>query len=113
MENKDILNKPKQKSRSQSQFLIWTIALILGVVLGYFNIEVLNNLGNIVDRIKPQNKETNASFGKQIVRIMEYLDSIATEENIVERQLWLPQIPANIVIEDIIHKYSKSGEQNN
>ena len=77
------------------------------------NIEVLNNLGNIVDRIKPQNKETNASFGKQIVRIMEYLDSIATEENIVERQLWLPQIPANIVIEDIIHKYSKSGEQNN
>ena len=51
MENKDILNKPKQKSRSQSQFLIWTIALILGVVLGYFNIEVLNKIFDVIATI--------------------------------------------------------------
>lgn len=68
-------------------------------------IEVLDNLGNIVDKIKEKKTVEAEDHGKQIVRIMEYLDTIAKEEDIVERQLWLPEIPGEILLGETKKKY--------
>ena len=38
----------KTKPRSKSQFIIWTVALVLGIVLGYFNIELLNKIFDVI-----------------------------------------------------------------
>ncbi|MCM1026240.1 MAG: type VII secretion protein EssC [Roseburia sp.] len=71
------------------------------------NIEVLDELGNVVDRLKYRNKPLTAKDnGRQIVRIMEYLDKLAREEKICERQLWMPEIPADIRADQLTEKYS-------
>ena len=68
------------------------------------NIEILDNTGNVTDKIKNQSNSSVKTDGKQIVRIMEYLDRLAKDENIVERQLWLPEIPSDIVLDDVLKK---------
>ncbi|MBP3238605.1 MAG: type VII secretion protein EssC [Lachnospiraceae bacterium] len=69
------------------------------------NIEIIDNLGNVVDKLQAVKKDVKEANGKQIVRIMEYLDQIAKEDKISERQLWCPEIPENIYIEEICRKY--------
>lgn len=68
-------------------------------------IEVIDELGNVVDQIKDRRSQGVEADGKQIVRIMEYLDQIAKEENIHERQLWMPEIPYDIRIDELLKKY--------
>ena len=72
------------------------------------SIEVLDELGNVVDRLKGKKNVVVKDNGRQIVRIMEYLDRLAKDEKIQERQLWLPEIPADIRIEALIAKYAYS-----
>lgn len=70
------------------------------------NIEVLDELGNVVDRLKCRKASGKKDNGRQIVRIMEYLDKLAGEEQISERQLWMPEIPADIRADELTEKYS-------
>lgn len=69
-------------------------------------IEVLDELGNVVDRLKGQTSLQVQDNGRQIVKIMEYLDRLAKDEGIKERQLWLPEIPEDIRVDALIDKYS-------
>lgn len=76
-------------------------------------IEVLDELGNVADRLKAAAPSAAADKGRQIVRIMEYLDRLAKEDRIQERQLWLPEIPEDIRMDALIDKYSfTAGEKN-
>lgn len=70
------------------------------------SIDVLDELGNVVDRLKGKKSAQVQDHGRQIVRIMEYLDRLAKEENISERQLWMPEIPEDIRIDALIQKYT-------
>lgn len=69
-------------------------------------IEVLDELGNVADRLKTAEPPKSGDTGRQIVRIMEYLDRLAKEDEIRERQLWLPEIPADIRADALMDKYS-------
>lgn len=71
-------------------------------------IEVLDELGNVADRLKPKKSVAVTENGKQIVRIMEYLDELAKEEQIHERQLWMPEIPEVITMDELVEKYQYS-----
>lgn len=69
-------------------------------------IEVLDELGNVVDRMKAKKSAPVQDNGRQIVKIMEYLDRLAREEEIHERQLWMPEIPEDIRVEALAEKYA-------
>lgn len=71
---------------------------------GENDIEIIDNQGSVVERIK-FNKTTDTDNGEQIVRIMEYIDALAKEMNIKERQLWLPEIPEKIYLDELVAKY--------
>lgn len=71
------------------------------------SIDVLDDLGNVIEKIKEKKiggGEKNDN-GKQIVKIMEYLSVLSTEENISERQLWLPEISPDIMQDYLVDKY--------
>ena len=70
------------------------------------HIEVLDELGNVVDRLKSQKSLPVEDKSRQIVKIMEYLDKLARDEGISERQLWLPEIPEDIRVDALVDKYS-------
>ncbi|MCM1103362.1 MAG: type VII secretion protein EssC [Clostridium sp.] len=69
-------------------------------------IDVLDELGNVVDRMKGQRSVPLQDHGRQIVKIMKYLDQLAESESIKERNLWMPEIPADIRVDELIEKYS-------
>ena len=69
------------------------------------SIEVLDNLGNVVEDIKVKNETLNRVNGKQIIRILEELKALADEEQIYEKQLWLPEIPEIILLDEVQRKY--------
>ncbi len=69
-------------------------------------VEILDELGNVTDKLKPVRESKTREDGKQIVRIMEYLDSLAKEQNIHERQMWLPKLKNILTIGEILEKYS-------
>lgn len=75
-------------------------------------IEIIDNVGNVIEDIKVRKEGEQKANGKQIVRIMEYLSELAKEENINERQLWLPEIPAVILWDALREKYEyKKGKE--
>lgn len=69
------------------------------------SIEILDELGNVVDRLKGKKPLAVKNNGRQIVKIMEYLDKLAREEKLHERPLWMPEIPADIRVDALIEKY--------
>ncbi|MBD5532352.1 MAG: type VII secretion protein EssC [Lachnospiraceae bacterium] len=69
-------------------------------------IDVLDELGNVVDRLKSRRPAPVQDHGKQIVRIVKYLEQLAKNENICEQQLWMPEIPADIRVDELMKKYS-------
>ena len=50
------------------------------------------------------------SDSSQVVSIVKYLSALADAEHISAKRLWLPQIPALIYLEDLIHKYQWAAE---
>lgn len=69
------------------------------------SIEIIDELGNAVDKIKAKKSVITQDSGKQIVRIMEHLHKLAEEGNISERPLWLPPLQAGVLLESLIKKY--------
>lgn len=69
------------------------------------DIDILDELGNVVDRLKGKKTSPVQDNGRQIVKIMEYLDKLAKDEKIQERQLWMPEIPEDIRVDGLMEKY--------
>lgn len=72
---------------------------------GEKDVEIINELGNTIDKIKCNNTTISKENGEQIVRIMKYLDSLAKEINYSQRQLWLPPLAEKIYLDELIGKY--------
>ena len=68
-------------------------------------IQIIDNLGRTVVSMKPA-KQTVAASTKQIVAIVDYLSSLADEEQIAVRALWLDPIPATIYLDQLEAKYA-------
>lgn len=73
------------------------------------SIQVVDNLGRVLMNLKPNRKKaTSGSKIKQIVAIIQYLSSLANEEHISVRPLWLPPIPARIFADALEAKYGNT-----
>lgn len=72
-------------------------------------IEIIDHLGRVLLEARP--KATGMiSDSSQVVSIVKYLSALADAEHISAKRLWLPQIPALIYLEDLIHKYQWAAE---
>mgnify|MGYP005762473009 CR=1 FL=1 len=69
------------------------------------SVEVIDHLGRVLAEAKHKAVRNIESQGSQVVSIVRYLSDLAREEHISTRQLWLPQIPAVIYLEDLKNKY--------
>jgi DNA segregation ATPase FtsK/SpoIIIE, S-DNA-T family len=70
------------------------------------DIDFINNIGTIYENVNIEKKNLNVkSLGEELTNIVKYLDSIAKEENINARRLWLDRIKEYINIKDTINKY--------
>ncbi|MBQ3584875.1 MAG: type VII secretion protein EssC [Lachnospiraceae bacterium] len=79
---------------------------------GEKDVEVINELGNTVEKIKFNKNDISKNNGEQIVRIIEYLVDIAKVLKYKQRQLWLPEIPEKIYLDELIAKYGLPDTDN-
>ena len=78
---------------------------IIKTVDDYINI--IDNNGNIIRKIKDEVKADKVeNYGDQLTNIVKNLYDIAKRENIEFKQLWLPSIPEDIFLANIIKKYN-------
>ena len=70
------------------------------------SIQVVDNLGRPIVSVRPPKKDFGSGTVKQIVAIVNYLSSLADEEHITVRSLWLDPIPAFIYVSDLENKYN-------
>ncbi|MGN0202923.1 MAG: type VII secretion protein EssC [Coprococcus sp.] len=71
------------------------------------SIVVVDRMGRPIREIKPQKRHIfTQTEQKQIVAIVRYLSALADEEHIHMPNLWLPPIPAVVLVDDLTEKYS-------
>lgn len=73
------------------------------------SVQYINNIGKVVnyfDDVENSNKKPENSQGEELLNIVKYIDMISREESFVRQQLWLPNIPENIYLNEINKKYN-------
>ena len=71
------------------------------------SIDFVNNIGYITKNIETKKEvKINNNYGEELINIVKYLDSIAKEDKINVRSLWLSRIPNFILVTDLIKKYN-------
>lgn len=69
------------------------------------SISVIDHLGRVVKSAKIERKNLVKNPPKQIDEVTKYLESLAKQENIKVKQLWLEPIPALIYLDRLVDKY--------
>ncbi len=70
------------------------------------DIEFISNDGTVLKRINDTIKQSETvEMGEQLANIVKYLYDIAIKEKISFQSLWLPSIPKNIYLGNLIKKY--------
>ena len=67
------------------------------------SIEFLDTMGQVITKAKPSVKKIDSGM-KQIVAVVKYLSELAATHNIQPRQLWVPELPVKLELEDILLK---------
>lgn len=75
------------------------------------SLSIVDNVGNIINSIDIEEKETIEAQGEELGNIVKYISRISEEKNINVPQLWLESIPAVIYVKDLIKKYSYCVEK--
>ncbi len=71
------------------------------------SIDFISNDGSIIKEVNNTLTVTdNINHGEQLTNIVKYLYDIAKRENIEFKNLWLPNIPKDIYIDNLIKKYN-------
>ena len=71
------------------------------------SIDFISNDGSIIKNINNQIQLTDSnSYGEQLPNIVKYLYDLSVKENINFKSLWLPSIPADIYLNDLVKKYN-------
>lgn len=70
-------------------------------------IEMIDELGNVIEKIKGRAGTEGVKKGKQIIHVMEHLGEISAMLNLHERQLWQPELPAIILEDALKEKYAQ------
>lgn len=75
------------------------------------SINFIDNVGYAVKSIDDEKTNALSSAGEQLTSIVNYLTTVAKEDNIEIKQLWLDKIPALIYVDDLANKYSYKTEK--
>ena len=74
------------------------------------SIDFISNDGNIIKKVNDKvQKEQQKDYGDQLTNIVKTLYDISNRENIEFKNLWLPSIPKDIYLANIINKYKFSS----
>ncbi|MGN7296541.1 type VII secretion protein EssC [Ferdinandcohnia sp. SAFN-114] len=71
------------------------------------SIRVIDHLGRVIKSAKIDRKTMVKNPPKQIDEVTKYLETLAKQENIKVKQLWLEPIPARIYLDQLVEKYSE------
>ena len=77
------------------------------------SVQIIDNLGRPIISIAPTSSSDNGiKHTKQVVAIVDYLSSLASNEGLSATTLWLPPIPSEIFVDDLDKKYNYVSKQN-
>lgn len=69
-------------------------------------VQMIDHQGNVIDEAKlSKGTADSGEAKKQIVEIVQYLTQIAAEEHLRAEPLWLPELPARILADELEEKY--------
>lgn len=68
-------------------------------------IEFLDTTGNVIASAKPKVRKTGSGM-KQVVAVVKYLSDIAKAHNIESRQLWKPELPKKLDLDELSNNES-------
>ena len=74
------------------------------------SIEIIDNVGNVIRTVNEEKQENQENHGEQLTNIVKSLCDIAKRENIKSQSMWLPSLPAELYIADLIKKYEYKPE---
>ena len=69
------------------------------------SVDIISRTGRIISQAKPTNANYSVDTQKQMDAITQHLSAVAEEENIKVRALWLPPLPSDLLLEDLMKKY--------
>lgn len=69
------------------------------------SIEFISSTGKVIKKVDDIKKNVKENKGEQLANIVRYISDLAKMKNIVEKPLWLPQIPETIYLKDVRKKY--------
>ncbi len=74
------------------------------------SIDIIDSVGSVVKSINDSRIENSENHGEQLTNIVKTLYNIAIREKIEFQSMWLPSIPAEIYISNLIKKYHYQSE---
>ena len=71
------------------------------------SVQLIDNLGNILNSYNSEVETTvdQTDHGEELLNIVSYISEISKQDHVVGKQLWLPNIPEEIFLDDIKKKY--------
>lgn len=70
------------------------------------SVNIINNIGFVLSSKELENTKKEQAQGEELSNIVKYLSSVAKEENVSIRKLWLDKIPSKIYIDSLKSKYN-------
>ena len=75
------------------------------------SIEIIDNVGTVVKSINDVKIETQENHGEQLTNIVRSLYEIGTREKVGFQNMWLPSLPAELYLANLIKKYEYKEEE--
>lgn len=69
------------------------------------DIDIIDNNGNIIKAINDEKVENQENHGEQLTNIVRALCNLAEKEKIKNQSMWLPSLPTEIYLSQLIEKY--------
>ena len=74
------------------------------------NMIFIDNVGKVIKEVElPKEVVEVNSKGDQLSNVLQYIYTLATKQKLFANQLWLPMIPQNIYISNLINKYKPNN----
>ena len=76
------------------------------------SLNFIDNIGYTIKKVdtKVKSETVVADVGEELINIVKYLDTLADEQNIKCKPLWLEKIPEDIRVENLAQKYNYQKE---
>lgn len=74
------------------------------------SIDFIDNMGEVIRSINDSKIENQENHGEQLTNLVNTLFNIANREGIRTQSMWLPSLPANLYLSNLIKKYDYKAE---